>query len=160
MKFKEIATRLTGISCPVFGLSWSPPEADVTVAKRIITYLEDRRVLYQATELEIPAYCVDSVLEIRAMLTTELGKISVTPEFESNLRAMRAACRKFLDSVQVKDENIIRHGFSDRHYASWTFLPAIGDLRSVFGIHVAQIAVRHGLDVEDNLASTFPIPDK
>ena len=72
MNFREIATRLTGISCPVFGVSWNPPEAERTVARRVIAYLEDRRVLYNPGELEVPEHCVESVLEMRRYLTQEL----------------------------------------------------------------------------------------
>lgn len=35
MRFTEIAIRLTGISSPMFGNSWSPSEAEVTASKRI-----------------------------------------------------------------------------------------------------------------------------
>ena len=58
MKFTEIASRLTGVTCPVFGVSWNPPEAEVTAAKRAVAFLEDRRVLYQPTEMEIPDHCI------------------------------------------------------------------------------------------------------
>ncbi len=46
MTFTEIAHRLTGISSPFFGVSWVPPEADVTIAQRVLVFLEDRRVLF------------------------------------------------------------------------------------------------------------------
>ena len=52
MKFEEIAKLLTGISCPVFGLQWSPTEADCVVARRMIRFLEDRRVLYVPYDVE------------------------------------------------------------------------------------------------------------
>jgi len=61
----EIASRLTGFSSPIVGVSWNPPEAEVTAARRIIAFLEDRRVLYQPTEMENPAHCVQSVLVVR-----------------------------------------------------------------------------------------------
>ena len=46
MNFTDIRERLTGISCPFFGISWNPTEIDRTKANRIIRFLEDRRVLY------------------------------------------------------------------------------------------------------------------
>ena len=49
MKFQEILSRITGLSVPVFGVSWTPPAAEVTIARRVVTFLEDRRVLYNPT---------------------------------------------------------------------------------------------------------------
>ena len=46
MRFSEIATRLTGISTPIFGVSWTPAQSDVDAVRRTLVFLEDRRVLY------------------------------------------------------------------------------------------------------------------
>ena len=46
MKFKAILNRLTGLSCPIFGISWNPIESEIIIATRIIRYLENRRVLW------------------------------------------------------------------------------------------------------------------
>jgi hypothetical protein len=46
MKFTEIANRLTGISTPLLGVSWQPNYREVSAARRVIAFLEDRRVLY------------------------------------------------------------------------------------------------------------------
>jgi len=54
MRPSEIAKRLTGISTPFGGVSWVAPEAEVAVARRVIRFLEDRRVLYNPSELEQP----------------------------------------------------------------------------------------------------------
>ena len=105
MKFKETFARLTGISVPFFGVQWSPPEADRGVAKRVIAFLEDRRVLYAPSEIEVPEHCVHSIMEIRSFLTSELGKLEGTCDLASTLRALRAACRKFLDTVQKDGES-------------------------------------------------------
>lgn len=50
MIFREIRERLTGISCPIFGVSWNPSETERTKAIKIIRFLEDRRVLYNPYE--------------------------------------------------------------------------------------------------------------
>ena len=98
---------LTGISCPVFGVSWNPPEPEITATRRLITYLEDRRVLYDPCEIEIPAHCVHSVIQIRDLLTQELMRSGQTTEFTASLRALRAACRKFLSRTLCNDREII-----------------------------------------------------
>jgi hypothetical protein len=64
-KFSEIANRLTGISTPLVGVPWQPTDLEVSAARLVITYLEDRRVLYAPDELEVPSHCVQAVLEIR-----------------------------------------------------------------------------------------------
>ncbi len=160
MKFKEIASRLTGISCPIFGISWNPPEPEVTTARRIVTTLEDRRVLFTPSEVEVPSHCVQSVIEIRHFLTTELCRTQTSDALAAHLRAMRAACRKFLDRVQGKDREIISSANQHGHWASWVFMDALGQMRGEFGIHIAQLAVRYGLDVEKELATIIPEKDR
>jgi hypothetical protein len=160
MRFKEIICRLTGLSIPVFGVSWNPPEADVARARRVVTYLEDRRVLYNPSDLEVPEHCVQSVLEIRQFLTAELAGAGGDSPLDRSLRAMRAACRKFLDQVQARGPDLVTFAWQRGHWASWEFNAALGELRGVFGVHLAQIAGQHGLDVEDDLARILPGEDE
>lgn len=159
MKFAEILKRLTGISTPIFGVSWNPAESERAVAKRVIAKLEDRRVLYNPSSVEVPEHCARSVIEIRHLLSDELGKVDNGTNIAKSLRAMRVACHKFLDSVGA-DERIIRFGADPGHFASWEFISAIGQLRGVFGVHLAQIAAQYGLDIEGELASIIPGQDK
>ena len=56
MKFSEIANRLTGISTPFGGASWQPAEMEIAAARRVIAFLEDRRVLYEPSEMEVPSH--------------------------------------------------------------------------------------------------------
>jgi hypothetical protein len=74
MRFSEIASRLTGISTPIGGVSWTPPTPDIEVARRVLTFLEDRRVLYDPMEAEVAAHCIESVLQIRRFLTEVLAE--------------------------------------------------------------------------------------
>ncbi len=54
MRFSEIANRLTGFSTPIGGLSWQPATLDVEVARRVLIFLEDRKVLYDPLEERCP----------------------------------------------------------------------------------------------------------
>jgi hypothetical protein len=157
MKFNEILKRLNGISTPVFGISWNPSQTDKDQAKEIIAFLEDRRVLYNPSEMEMPDHCVQSVLEIRKFLTEKIG-ISQGNDLQDSLRAMRASCRKFLDMVGANND-VVRFGSHNGHWASWTFNGAIGELRGVFGVHIAKIAAMYGIGVEEELAKILPSVD-
>jgi len=159
VRFKDIASRLTGFSTPIFGVSWKPPETQRSVAKRVVAFLEDRRVLYSPSEMEVPDHCVQSVLDIRKFLTTEIAQLDEKADLTASLRAMRAACRKFLSTVQADEGRIIRFGAQFGHYASWTFNGALGEMRGVFGIHIAKLATGYGVDVEDELAVIIPGED-
>jgi hypothetical protein len=160
MKFNDITSRLTGISCPIFGISWNPPASERDLARRVIAFLEDRRVLYNPSEMEMPEHCVHSVIEIRHYITSELQKIDEDTEIAKKLRAMRAGCRKFLNTVQGdRGLDIIRYGFHRGHSSSWIFNAALGEMRGVFGVHLLQIAAEYGLDVEDDLAAILPVAD-
>jgi hypothetical protein len=156
MKFQEALSRITGFSVPVFGLQWNPPEAERAVAHRVLAFLEDRRVLYVPSEMEVPSHGVQSVLRIREFLTSELGKRTGDGQLTQSLRAMRAACRKFLDAVGPEDGPIVRHGFDHGHYASWEFNQALGELRGVFDIYISILAATYGFDIEAGLAAIVP----
>jgi hypothetical protein len=55
---------------------------------------------------------------------------------------------------------IVRHYHEDRHWPTglqdWTLNQAIGELRGVFGVHLALVAARYGVDVEEDLATILP----
>lgn len=158
MRFSEIASRLTGISTPIFGVSWEPGQSDVEAVRRTLVFLEDRRVLYAPDEVEVPRHCVESVLRIREFLTDQLGRGGLPDDVADSLRAMRAPARKFLDATNL-DHLDREAGWNGQILGSagWRFNQALGEMRGVFGIHVARLAVGYGLDVDEPLASVLPL---
>ncbi len=70
---------------------------------------------------------------------------------------MRASCRKFLDEVGHPGLGP-SHNLRWRGYGSWgdEFSFFLGELRGVFGVHVAQIAAVYQIDVDDELATILP----
>ena len=104
MRFKELANRLTGISCPVFGVSWNPQETERSIARRIIIFLEPRRVLYSPYEYETVHPCIDSVIEIRNYLTAQLENVDDKSNLNSYIRAMRSSCNKFLSKCPDRED--------------------------------------------------------
>ncbi len=148
LKGKAIASRLTGISTPIGGISWTPPVDEKDRAKRLLVFLEDRRALYHPYDVEVGDYVVQSILEIRTRLTEDLEEISKSSILGESLTAMRAACRKFLDDIQKPKGR--------RHWMGHHIINNLGELRALFGIHVARLACAYDLEVEKELSSILP----
>jgi hypothetical protein len=159
MKFREIANRMTGFSTPIFGVQWTPAQLDRDVAKEVIVFLEDRRALFEPYEVEMPEWVVQSVLEIRTFLTDVLRRAGIADELADSLKAMRTACRKFMQTVgDDRGPGLIVSSHQDMFgVGGWAFNQALGELRGVVGVHLAQISVRHGVDVAEPLSSILPL---
>ncbi len=143
--FKELASRLTGVSVPIFGVSWNPPEPERKVVRDVLVFLEDRRALYNDFAHEIEQEVAQSVLQIRSELTAAIRRLSEEAEAASSFRAMRAACREYLTST------------GHRHPRFFGSMAELGRLRAIFGMHVAYLAVKYGIDIEGDLATTIPL---
>ena len=76
LKGKQLAKRLTGISTPIGGISWTPPIDERNVAKQLLVFLEDRHALYMPYDMEVGPYVMHSIIEIRQRLTSDLEQIS------------------------------------------------------------------------------------
>jgi hypothetical protein len=151
MRFKEIVRQLTGLSFPVFGVSWNPSEAEVTVARRVLTFLEDRQVLRYQQVRSDAGPCAASAREIRSYLTDELLKLKTDSELHASLTAMRRANKKFLAELQEKGvPEDMNYNLNSEQSAD--FQAALGRMRNVFAYHLTRLAVQHGLDLRDEIA--------
>jgi len=150
LKGKQLARRLTGISTPIGGLSWTPPVDERDVAKKLLTFLEDRRALFMPYNMEVGPYVVDSILEIRLRLTEDLEQISRSSILGESIAAMRASCRKFLTETQ-DDPRQLHHWRMEGHI--WQ---ALGELRAICGLHIARIACAYDLEIEEQLEPILP----
>jgi hypothetical protein len=154
VRFADVANRLTGFSTPIFGVSWTPAILDREAAQQVIVFLEDRRMLYVPYVAENPDWCVQSALQIRAFLTELLGRGGIAVDLADHLRAIRAACRHFVSTVEGIDAREKEYG--QYVFKEWAFNQALGEFRAIVGVHVAQIAVSHGIDVPDDLTVILP----
>ncbi|MEV6651734.1 DUF6650 family protein [Streptomyces sp. NPDC051219] len=159
MRASEIMRRIKGFSTPLGGLDWEAPVPQRVVAKRVLVYLEDRRVLTTergfAESLRDPEHCVASVLQIREMLTQILMEPDTSEELADHLKVMRAACRRYLNRVGTNDSV----GRQPTRLRSASYGAALGELRAVFGIQLGVIATRYKLELSGGLEALLPAAD-
>jgi len=125
------------------------------VAQKTITELENRRVLFGERHSGDEQYCVDSANEIRHFLTGQISVAKPGRDLADSLRAMRAACRKFVDAAGPDAQNF-HPGWPENS----RFVVSLGDLRTLMGVQIARIATQYGLAVEEELASIVPPTDE
>ena len=159
---REAKRRLIGLTLPtVFGIggggaSWTVEQGDKARARSVLQYLEDRRVLYDPYEVEIPDACIMSVREIREYLRTAIDQSE--PSFlRDPVRAIQAACRQFLT-----DAENISGGHGNRIHVigggsdSWLFNQALGCWRARVGTSIAVIVGTFDINVDEHLARIMP----
>ena len=148
----DLSRRITGFPTPVFGVSWTPSAAEHAVVRGFLTFLEDRRVLFQPFLMEVEHEVHRSVHAIRQRCAEDLTKLDAQSRAVGPIRAIRAACRRFLD--ETPDE------WSNRFHDSPSFFTALGELRGSVGVQIAILAVHYKIELEDELASIVPAGDE
>lgn len=136
------------------GLSWAVEPGDAAVARSVVAFLEDRRLLFGDRHVEDERHCIRSALECRAFLTRQIGASRRGGELEQQLKAIRSAFRRFVEQGGPQGVNFVQHFGSSVD----PFSAALGELRSRVGVSLAAIAWRYDLNVEEDLARILPPP--
>jgi hypothetical protein len=144
--------RLTGISTPWGGASWDYRETDADIARRLITFLEDRRVLYEPLNAQTFFYVGRSAGEIRETLTGALDGVTAEPLAEL-IREVRALLRGFMSEL----DRIAQSGLYEPFERDQQVL-ALGEMRGRVNPLVAQIAAKYEIEVEEELAAALNPP--
>jgi hypothetical protein len=154
------ARRITGISTLFGGFSWADPgPGDNETIRRFLVFLEDRRVLYNAMNLEVADQVDRSVHEIREQCTKTLQQLSPNAFGVQPIRGIREAGRRFHD-----DRNERFRFFDDDFRDGWRrenpgFFVALGAYRATVGHQVALLSAHYDIDIEGDLASILPAID-
>jgi hypothetical protein len=147
--------RLTNINAGPVGFGWENVEGDHEVARRIVTILEDRRVLFSPNAGDCPQYSVESVLEIRGQLRAALEKGGLSSDLDGILKEMRKACRDFL--IETKQQRwAATFAASPRSEERNLFQEALANFRKIMGAKVGLLCERHNLKPESELATLIP----
>jgi hypothetical protein len=144
--------RPTGVGAFGFSLNWEKVPGDEQIARRVITYLEDRRLLFGIRHSGDELHCVHSANEIRRFLTAELSNAKTGRYLAQSLRAMRTALRVFVDAAGPNASDFRFHDPTQTDI----FSLALGELQTLIGLHVAVIADQYDIEVEDDLTRILP----
>jgi hypothetical protein len=166
MRKKDLKRRLNGFSLPIVGggAQWETVESNRASAHRVLTFLADRRVLFNPYWQEQAGECAASVLGVRRKLTDEIGQLHDDEDLVPHLTTMQGACRQFLDrigSVANEDRRLgLWAAYRELDLRDVPLLIGLGELRSTIGIQVGLVATMFDIDVPDTLVEILlPPPD-
>lgn len=159
-KGKKVKPRLKGLSLSILGFgggaSWDYGVDERDIIRKLVSRLEDRRVLYAPFYLEVPQQVTDSVQEMREFINDAMADLPEKSQAQKHLSLMRAACRKFL-SGNYTHVRVMGLPFDESRPNALTpgFFIALGELRAIFGAQIAGLASVYDLGVEEELAAIF-----
>jgi hypothetical protein len=146
--------RFTGAGAYGLSAQWEFVEDDRDLARALILFLEDRRVLFGVRHLEDEYECVRSALDIRKELHGLLLRAKSGKQLEASMRAIQAACRDFV-TAGGRDGERFRGGFVAAGMDP--FASALAELRVRVGIHVGLVAdFYQSIELGLELASIVP----
>ncbi len=149
LKGRELAARLIGIRTPIGGTDWEPPAEERERARQVLTYLAEQRALWDPYDRAIGAFVAQSIVDLRERLGSERKGLPSDSVLQEGLRAMQGACRRFLDENQSP-----RSGYGAPYEAQ--LHSTLGQLRALFGIHIARIACGYDLGLDAHLEGVLP----
>lgn len=149
LKGRKLGARLVGISPPVGGIDWEPPAGERERAKQVLEYLAEQRALWDPYDTAIGSFVTESILDVRERLGRDLKDVPRDSVLGAGLRAMQAACRMFWDENRSP-----RSGYGPPYEAQ--LHSTLGELRALFGVHIARIACAYDLEVDGHLVGILP----
>lgn len=156
MRWSELASRLNQLGFGPLAVGWKSVESDSAIARRVIRFLENRRMLFNDCAEEDLRHCLLSAEQIRTFLTTELGNLSDNSPLLPYLRSIRKSAQQFMNRFPHGADS---HRWHDLSLGDANLFIRLGQLRSDIGFQVALIAARWEIDVEEDLAKVLPTFD-
>ncbi|CAN7738848.1 hypothetical protein LJR234_006648 [Mesorhizobium amorphae] len=127
-------------------------------------------MLYVPMNFEVPGDVDQSVIQIRNELTEILNHLPEDSGAARRVRHLRTASRRFLEDAPPDYRNIAyrlrdqyepppigRHHHGEERSLTPGYFVALGELRATFGLQLSALAAEFEIDVEEDLASIFPI---
>ena len=141
--------RITGLTVPWFGLQWEYLDGDAEIARRVISILEDKRMLWTPYADEVHEHVLESAGRVRDALTEQINTKGIGLELATLLKQLRKLFANFMTPQTRYDSDFAAH-------RPVPFMESLGALRAAVGERIAALASKYSLDVDDDLQSIVP----
>jgi hypothetical protein len=144
--FLEFLKRFTGVSVPLFGLSWTPPPLERPAIVRLIAQLSDHRVLFDSGCGVLRRDMIDSSKLLREQITEAMAQIGDGSHGRPFLAEARRACQDFQSFIERKFNSDGYGGPEEDFYI------ALGELRAIVARSIVQLCELYGITVDSEVA--------
>lgn len=164
MSLSDFLNRVNGFSfsTPVVGagIQWDKQQhyGAEKIARDVIVFLEDRRVLYTHQGFDTVKYCIESIMQIRSRLTDSITELPLPKnandisDLEICLREMRTACQMAITTLsEVEDKSLYRNyeEYDNMRNPEYDFIMGLIVLRSVFAKNIYKISQLYGIPIRN-----------
>jgi hypothetical protein len=136
-----IKTCLEGGKRAVFQFLKAP--TDHSSANQLLTFMQQRGVLFVPMHGEYPPHVFDSIKEIRIFLTQLQANLDTESPLAVIVDSINHACRHFMNTTSIKAD-----------YEEVLF--GLGALRKIIGLNIGDLAKLYGLTVSGPLRDAIP----
>jgi hypothetical protein len=150
--------RLSGISSPVGGISWTPTADERQIVYKLLQRLGNRRLIrHHHGGFEYPAV-VRSLEIMRSNVTDALAELSPESGARPLLEDIRTALHAFQDLLQEEyPQDRYRYDLGTEASPTSEVLEALQEMRSIVGRQVGRLSQIHEIPLSDTLVHNFAI---
>jgi uncharacterized protein DUF6650 len=139
-----------GVGTPIVSgnLSWQYVASNRDLARRVVVFLEPRRVLYESPGREDYEQCRISVHDIKNFLTLEIMNVKSGGDLETSFKLMRSACLAFGSAAGINSANF-RRDFD-------LFQACLQAFRDVMGTQIGWLVATFDIPLDPELQAIIP----
>ena len=139
--------RAGGHAAEIEGDSWVLSVDERNQAARLLSFLEERAVLYAPLSLQDPEFAIRSVQLILKRLAEDCDAVEVSSHLMKHLKGMRVACRQFLNRTSHLGAELPTQP---------ELVSSLAELRTCLGVYVARVAYVYDVPVGRCLVAILP----
>lgn len=147
---------MTGIKLPGgVGVTWEYEKDEKLIASTLLTFLENKRILFHPYVDRCPGNAIISVLELRKRIQSDMEQLDRNTYLHKTLSLMRNSINLFLEYASANCESVT--SCKDCRVRKTGCLKGLIEFRKEMGRCIAGICISFDLDVEEQLATIMPL---